>query len=119
MTSENERLINRPAVSNENRRVETVLDQFGLKHLYSRNRTFSDSGTRAACEVQRSSPYETKIAAALPGCCEFAIGIIFAGSENRTCSAAQWIFCPARVFKDHTVYQTCPIRMKRIPAKKT
>jgi hypothetical protein len=106
-------------VSDESRQVETVLDQFGLKHLYSRNRRFSDSGTRAACEVQWSSPYETKIAAALPGCCEFATGIIFAGSENRTCSAAQWIFCPARVFKDPTVYQTCPVRMKRISEKST
>ena len=104
-------------MSDESRQVETVLDQFGLKHLYSRNRTFSDSGTRAACEVQRSSPYETKIAAALPGCCEFATGIIFAGSENRTCSAAKWIFCPATNFKDRKIYLSCTIRKEKLSSE--
>ena len=79
-------------MSDESRQVETVLDQFGLKRLYSRNRTFSDSRKRTVCEVQRSSPYETKIAAALPGCCEFATGIITPDSVNRTCSAADFSF---------------------------
>lgn len=100
-------------MSEKGKQVETVLDQFGLKHLYSHGHSFSDSGTLAACGVQRSSPYEAKSAAALPGACEFATGIIFAGSENRTCSATK-CFCPATVFTDPKIYPVCSIRKEKL-----
>ena len=44
-------------MTEKGKQVETVLDQFGLKHLYSRDHAFSDSEKRAACAVQRSSLY--------------------------------------------------------------
>jgi hypothetical protein len=96
-------------LTDESKHVETVLDQFGLQNLRSRGHVYSGSGTRAACAVQRSSPYVTKIAAALPGCCMFATGIIVEASENRTCSLTKR-FCPATYFKDPKNYLNCDSR---------
>jgi len=99
-------------VSNKSKQVETVLDQFGLKHLYSHGHTFSGSGKLAA---SRSSPYEAKSAAVLPGCCEFVTGIIFEGSENRTCCVTK-CFCPAIVFKDPKIFENCSTSKEKLAA---
>ena len=104
-------------MTDESKQVETVLDQFGLKHLHSHNQTFSGSGKRAACAVQRSSPYEDKSVEVLPGCCEFATGFIFVGSENRTCSVTK-CFCPATVFKDSKIFEKCSTRKEKLAAEK-
>jgi hypothetical protein len=100
-------------LTEKGKQIETVLDQFGLKHLYSRSRTFSGSEKHAASVTQRSSPYEAKSAAALPGCCEFATGLIFEGSENRTCNVTK-CFCPATVFTDPKIYPGCTIRKEKL-----
>jgi hypothetical protein len=100
-------------LTEKGKQVETVLDQFGLKHLQSRGHTFSDSETRASCVVQQSSPYESKSAAPLAGCCEFATGIFFEASENRTCAVTK-CFCPATVFTDPKIYPVCSIRKEKL-----
>lgn len=106
-------------MSDKNKQLETVLDQFDLKHLHSYGHTFSDSRNRAAFAVQWSSPYETKSAVALPGCCEFATGIILANSENRTCNAADRVFCPATDFKNPKIVQGCIIRKEKLASEQT
>jgi hypothetical protein len=105
--------------SDDGKQSETVLDQFGPRRLYPRNRLFSGAGQRAACAVHpaaRSSPYKSNEAAPLPDCCEFATGIIFEGSENRTCSVTG-CFCPAAVFKDPAVYPSCDARKEKLAAE--
>ena len=94
-------------MTEKGKQVETVLDQFSMKHLQTCDHAFSDSGKRAVCSVRRSSLYSPETAAALPGCCEFAIGIITAGSENRTCSAADFSFCDATFFMNPKSYLGC------------
>jgi len=90
-----------------------------MKHMQSRSHTFSDIGTRDACSVQRSSPYSPETAATLPGCCEFAIGIITAGSVNRTCSAADFSFCDATYFSNPKSYLGCRVRKEKLAAEQT
>jgi hypothetical protein len=110
-------------MSGEGKHVETVLDQFGPNHLYPRGRLFtgtgSGAGRRAACAVQRSSPYGPKVLAPLPGCCEFATGFISEGAENRTCSIANGSFCPAKVFKDPAKFEDCHARKEKLSAEQT
>ena len=105
-------------MTEKGKQVETVLDQFGLKHLYSRDHAFSDSGKFASCAIQRSSPYESKSAAVMPGCCEFATGLIFGASENRTCAVTK-CFCPATVFKESKIFENCSIRKEKLTAEQT
>ena len=106
-------------MTEKGKQIETVLDQFGMKHLRSYGHSFSDSGTHAACAVQRSSNSESKSAAALPGCCEFATGIIWAGSENRICSATSGTFCPASDFKNPKMVESCIFRKRKLEPEQT
>ena len=89
------------------KKLETVLHQFGLKHLHISDPAFAVPETPA---VKRSS----KTAAALPGCCEFATGIIYEGSENRTCSATSGHFCPATDFMNTQRIECCIFRKRKL-----
>jgi hypothetical protein len=107
-------------LSDEGKQLECVADQFGLRRLYPRDRLFSGQGQRAACAVHpsaRRSPYAADVAEPLPGCCEFATGIIFEGSESRTCSITDWSFCSAKFFKDSHSFEKCSARKEKLAAE--
>jgi hypothetical protein len=103
-------------MSNNDGPFECIADQFGLRRLYPRGRLFSGAGDcdsgRMACEDQPSLSETEDSAKPEIGACEFAVGIIFAGSENRTCLTG--CFCPATVFKDPKVYPGCDIRKEKL-----
>lgn len=110
-------------MSDDNEQLECVVDQFGLKRLYPNGRLFAgfsasvSDKSRRACSVQHSPTQTKKSAEPEPEACEFAVGLIFGGSENRTCVAG--CFCPATVFKDPQVYPSCVIRKEKLAAEQT
>ena len=99
-------------------KVETVLDQFGLRRLYPKDRMFSGQGQRAACAVRPVVYSSRDVAEPLPGCCEFATGLIMDGIEARTCSVTT-CFCPPAVFKDPKVSDGCSTRKEKLLAEQT
>jgi hypothetical protein len=105
-------------MSDEGKQLECVADEFGLKRLYPRSRLFTGSGTivrdksHRTCAVQPSSLQTEKSAKPEIEACEFAVGLIVAGSENRICVCG--CFCEATIFKNSKVYAGCDIRKEKL-----
>ncbi|HLN89942.1 MAG TPA: hypothetical protein VK253_07740 [Candidatus Binatia bacterium] len=108
-------------MSNNDEPFECLADRFGLKRLYPRGRLFSGAGavhgSRGECEDKPSLAEKEDSANPDIGQCEFAVGLVFGGSENRTCVCG--CFCPATVFKDPKVFSRCDTRKEQLAAEQT
>lgn len=53
---------------------------------------------------------------ATSGCCEFVGSLVDATSNGRYC--CDHTFCPARIYSDIAVFQSCPTRSEKLKAAK-
>jgi hypothetical protein len=97
---------------------ETVLERFGLRR-FRRFREFRVEPPRVAarCAV-KPEVYGTKHVEALPGCCEFATGLVCEGAEGHSCSVTG-CYCPPSVFKDSKVFVDCDTRLVQLAKEQT
>ena len=111
----------------EEKRVECVLDQFGLRRLYSMDRLFSGAGQSSSVEplwqpqvgVGQSARCAVvpDVGFVLPlGACEFVGAQVDALCEGRMC--VDGVFCPLRCFGDPKVYVLCPARLEKLAGEK-
>ena len=75
---------------------------------------YEGSGVSARCAVQ-PSVYGSKVAAPLPGCCEFATGVITEACSGRNCGV-HGCYCPPSVFRDPKVFGDCSTRKEKLAA---
>ena len=66
----------------------------------------ADRGQSARCAAL-PSVYAPKFAEALPGCCEFATGIVFVGCEGRNCAVSD-CYCPTSRFQGSQSFRGLP-----------
>ncbi|MCW4017983.1 MAG: hypothetical protein NWF00_04805 [Candidatus Bathyarchaeota archaeon] len=97
---------------------ETVLDRFGPKRLRRFREFHVDApGVSARCAV-KPSVYSTAFVDPLPGCCEFATGLVSEGSQGRTC-CVDGCYCSPAVFKDPKVFGDCSTRLEQLAKEQT
>ncbi|MCW4024910.1 MAG: hypothetical protein NWF01_07750 [Candidatus Bathyarchaeota archaeon] len=91
---------------------ETVLEQFGFKRFYYRERSPSQ-GRRALCAV-----LPVIVDSNLPECCEFAQDKVSERSEGRFC-CVDGKYCSPAFFRNPTVFGDCEVRLAELAKEKT